>query len=186
MKTVILAFLAMSLAFLGSAIAGGAVTPEDGSLLDLFRPVVDAAVQGHPYLAGALALVFAAAVARRYGGKHWAFLNTQVGSSLTVLVGAFGGAAAVPLATASLSTAIVWSALKVAFYAAGGYSLAKPLVQWLATRAPAWAQGPLALVLWLFNKPDKVAAAERAGDVAVAAKPAQGLQGITGAPRDVE
>lgn len=186
MKTVVLAFLAMSLAFIGTAVAGGAVTPEDGSLVDLFRPVVEAAVNGHPYLAGALALVFAAAVARRYGGKHWGFLNTQVGSSLTVLVGAFGGAAAVPLATASLSTAIVWSALKVAFYAAGGYSLAKPLVQWLATHAPAWAQGPLALVLWLFNKPDRVASAVAAGEAAVVAKPPTGLRGITGNPRDVE
>ncbi len=185
MVTALLALVMLLVSFGVAAAAAGQMAPDE-SLLDLFRPVIDAAVNGHPYLAAALALVFGAAVARRYGGRYWGFLNTPVGSALTVLVGAFGGAAAVPLATASLSTAIVWNACKVAFYAAGGYSLAKPLLRYLSAVAPAWMQPMLSLVMWVFDKPDKVAGAVAAGQAAVTAKPPTGLHGMTGTPRDVE
>jgi hypothetical protein len=177
--TVFLAFLVLVLTF-GVASAGINTLAPDESLLQLIRPVIDAVMSGHYFIASAAALVFVAAVANRYGGKHVAFLNTDYGRALTVLVGAFGGSLLSAAYTgASFTVAIGWSAVKVAFFAAGGYSLAKPLVRFL----PSWLQP---YVMWIFNKPDPVAGVVAAGDAAVKANPAPGVTGVTGKVRDVE
>src|SRR5690606_26496540 len=117
------------LAFTATAWAAQGVAGDDTALFDLAKPVLDAILAGNPGLASALALVFVAAAARRYGGKYVPFLKTDAGGALTVLVGAFGGAAAAALyAGGGWSLGLAWSAFQVAAATAGGYSLVKRLL----------------------------------------------------------
>ncbi len=190
----LLALVAL-ITFTATAFAAGAASGDDGSLLDLLRPVFDAITHGQYYLGAALALVFLCTLARRYGAKRFPFLATDAGSAALVLVGAFGGALATGLAavgTNALTFALALAAGKVALAAAGGYSLIKKLVvdpllasQWYANRAPAWLKAILAVVLWAFTKPDAVKSAEAAGAAAVAASPGAGLDGLAGKPTEV-
>lgn len=189
--TALLSLLVLLLMF-GVAAAGvGAVAPDE-SLIALAKPVIDALLSGNPGLAAALALVLAAAVARRYGSKRFPFLATDAGGALLVLVGSFGGAAATALTGgAAVSLGLAWKALLVAFAASGGYATVKrllvtPLLRPLYEKAPAWLKPVLALVLWVFDQPDPVSKAEAAGNAAVAAKPPTGAAGVVGEPRDVE
>lgn len=186
----VLAFVFL-IALTGAAWAATVASPDDGNLIDLARPVFEAIVSGKPGVASGLALVFLAAVARRYGGKRWAFLNTDAGGALLVLVGSFGGFLAAALTGgASFSLSMVYKVIAMAVSAAGGYSLVKrliiePIVRPLMKRAPAWMQPIFALIMWVFDKPDPVAEAVAAGDAAVAAKPPTGSAGVVGDARDV-
>lgn len=176
--------LTVLVAFLSFGVASATAGTIDPSLLELFNPVRDAISNDQPYLACALALVLTAALARRYGGKYWSFLNTSLGGSLVVMVGAFGGALAVPLASASPTWPIFWPAIKVAFLAAGGFSLLKPLAEFLAAKAPPWMRPILSVITWIYTKPDRVAAV--AGELAVKQNPAKGAEGIIGKASDVQ
>lgn len=171
--------LVFLLALAGTAFAGTAAGGDDGSLLELARPVLDAVLAKDPGLAAALALVLVAAAARRYGGKRWAFLNTDAGGALTVLVGSFGGAVAAAFkAGMTFSPGLAWTALGVAAAAAGGWKLIKSVLvdPWLGPLADrhAWLRPVKILLDFLFKKPDPIAAAVAAGDAAVKAKPAPG------------
>jgi hypothetical protein len=188
----LLAFVAvLVLAFAGTALAAGAIAPEDGALIDLARPVFDAVMAGNYIAAAALALVAAVAVAKRYGAPRWSFLGTGAGAALLVVVGSFGGAiATATLAGAGLSAGLLYMAGKVAVIAGGGYSLIKallvePVLRPLAARAPKWLQPVFALVFWFFDRPTPVAKAEAAGAAAVAAKPGTGASSVVGRPRDL-
>lgn len=186
----VLAWILVPLAFLvtfaGVAAAQSAAGGEEATLLDLARPVAEALLSGNPGLAAALALVLAAAIARRYLAPKVPFFASDVGGALLVLVGSFGGAAAAAITGgASWSLALAWTALKIATAAAGGYSLAKPLILWAAEKSPSWLKPVFALVLWVFEKGSPVAKAEAAGAAAVAANPAPGAESITGPHRDV-
>lgn len=187
----VLALVATALlAFTATAGAAGAVAPEDGSWLDLARPVLDAVLGGHWFLAAALALVLTVGLASKYGAKRFPVLATGPGKALLVLVGAFGGALATAATAATApSLALMWTAAKVAFFAAGGYSLVSSLVGPLVTKAPAWLRPFLDMVLWFFNRKPTAAAvakAEAAGNAAVAAKPSTGVAGFVGEPKDIQ
>jgi len=173
----------------------------DGSgLYELARPVIDAILHGQPWLAASLALVFVVALIGKYGdklpgrlGRAMAWLDSSdPGRAILVLVGSFGGALAATLAGgAPMTLAIAWTALKVAIGGAGIYSLAKKLLTPLVSKAPAWLQPVLRLILWAFERKERAAAdaatkAQTAGDEAVKANPPTGAAGIVGSPRDVK
>lgn len=189
-STFVLTLVVAYLAFMGAALAGNAVTPEDGSILDYAKPVFDAIMHGQGWLAAALALVLLVTATKRYsskipviGPKVSAFVNGQYGQPLSVLLLSFGGAVATALAAggAVMTAALAWTAFKIAIGAAGGYSLLKallaPLVAKLGAKAPAWMKPLFDLVLWVFSKPTAIEKAEKAGDEAVASTP------TTGAPK---
>lgn len=185
----VFAFLA---AFAGVATAQAAVTdsPQPG-LYELIKPVVDAIFSGNPGLAAALALVLVAGVVNRYAGKKWAIFNTAGARALTVLVGSFGGAAAVAITGgASWSLGLAWTALGVAAGAAGIYgfakSLALPAIKALRGKLPSWLRPLFDLVIALFEKPDPIAEAKAAGDAAVVANPSPGITGVVGTPVAVD
>lgn len=188
--------LIMLFAFATTAFAAGAVAPDDGSLLDLARPVYDAIMGGHYIAAAAFALVLAVALVRRYApdkSKVQTFVHSDAGAAVTTLLMAFGGAmATATLGGAAWHWAMLWTSATVAFAAAGSYAIIKKLVieplqasAWYA-KAPAWLKAALQVVFWLFDKPDAVKAAEAAGDAAVAAKPGQGLAAVAGKPTELK
>lgn len=192
--TIALAAIALLLSFSASAFAAGAVMPDDGSLLDLARPILAAVMSGQGFYAAALALVLCVAAARRYLPK-WApakfgWLLSDAGTTAATFLMALGGAMATALSAGAVPTiAMAQIALGVAVAAAGGYQALKhllaPLLRSLRDRAPAWSHPAFDLVLWVFAKPDPIATAETAGDAAVAAKPAAGAVAIVGKPREI-
>lgn len=175
------------LSFGGMALAQGATLPEDSSVLDIFRPLWEAATGGHWWLAASLSLVVGVTLVKKYHpGKLGQWASTDVGGSSLVLIGSFGGALAAALAgSSSMSTGLAFNALKVAIGAAGGYTLLKkllidPVLRPLAEKAPAWLKPVLAVVLWAFDKPDPIAEAEKAGADAVKNNPGPGAGGPDG------
>ncbi len=190
----VLPALVLLLAFTATAFASQGVGGDDTSLLELGKPVLDAILAGKPGLAAALALVFVAAALRRYGGKRIAFLNTDAGGALLVLLGAFGGAAASKLyAGGAWSLGLAWMAFQMAAATAGGYSLIKrllvdPLLRpYVSKRMPQWLRVPVEIGLaWLFSKPDPVAEAVAAGDAAVKRAPSAGVAGVIGETREIK
>ncbi len=193
--------LALVVVFGATAFAAGAVAPDDGSLLDLGKPVYDAIMSHNYWLAASLALVFAATAFKQYApGRAGKWANTDAGGSLLVLLIGFGGALGTGLmaqGTAAMSTALLVSAAKVALCAAGGYSMIKKLVvdplensDWYKAHAPPWLKYALDLALWAFNRKsdgDKVIAdAEKAGADAVADKPGPGADAAVGKPEELK
>lgn len=186
-------FIIVTFASVGAASAAD-LPPED-SILDLIQPVIKAATAGSPALACALALVLAVALARRYGSKRWPWLAGDIGGTLLTFLGSLGAAFAAALTGGALpSMSLLWTALTIAAGASGGYSAIRrvvaPALRFLESKLPAWAKPLLApifnMVLWAFEskKATTIAKAEAAGKAAVEAKPAPGIEGITGAPKD--
>jgi len=191
--TTVLVALVGVLSFGASAWAAGAATPDDGSLLDLARPVFDAVMHGQGWLAAALALVLVVAATRRYAPKWFpnrmSWLTTDAGSTLATFLLSLGGAFATAFAAgAGPSIAVAKMSLGVALGAAGGYQALKhliaPLLRALRDKLPPFARPVLDMILWVFDKPSRAADAEAAGDAAVKAKPGTGIAGVTGAPKD--
>lgn len=183
MKALIIAGVSL-LSFTATAATAAAVDPNDG-LLEILKSAYSAITSGHYAYAAAVSLIFACAVAKRYGAKYIPALNSDIGGTLLVLFGSLGGALATSLVDSSvnLSWGLMSRALSVALAAAGGYSMLKrlvvvPLLKPLMAKLPVWAQPILQMVLWVFDKPDALATAKQAGDAAVAAKPAPGIDGI--------
>ena len=102
------------------------VTPEN---LQAFAELALAAAKsGNVAMLLSLALVLVVWAIRKFLGPKIPFLNTQLGGALVTLVGAFGAALATTLAGGGVfSWAIALGALKVAFTAAGGWTLIKHL-----------------------------------------------------------
>lgn len=178
------------LAFTGTALAAGAVSPDDGSLLDLARPVLDAIMSGHYAAGAALALVLAVALARRYGVRYLPWLASDEAGAALVLAGSFGGAMATALlAGAPLSLALAWMSLQVAAGGAGVYVLAKKLLtrplRWLQGKLPAWARPAIDVVLWIFNRPTAGSTATAAGAAAVTTSPGAGVESLVGETDEV-
>lgn len=116
-----------------------------------------------------LALIGAVAAVRHLLGQKVPFLKTDLGGTLLVLVmGTAGGVATALLAGTAFSWALIPAAAGVAFTAAGGYTMLRRLVLPLLTKALQKAG----------LKADPVAEAEKAGESAVAEKPAGGIAGI--------
>ncbi len=179
--TAILSVCIFLLAFTGTAYASE-------PLLDAAKPVFNAVMDGHWAYAAALALVFLVALARRYGTKLSAWFASGEAGAAMALFGSFGGALATALAGgAKVTGALAWTAFTVALAAAGGFSLVRaflPRIRKVIAKLPTWAQRPLELLLWVFDKP--ALAAEAAGNAAVAAKPAKGIVGFTGKPTELK
>lgn len=150
--------IAFLLSFFGVAAAQSTAGGSESSLLELARPVLEAVVSGKPGLATALALILAAALARRYLAPRVAFFASDAGASVLVLLSAFGAAMAAAITGgAQWSPALTWKALAIAVPAAGGFSLAKPVIRAIEARYP-WAAKATRLVSWVFDKPPTVAA----------------------------
>lgn len=190
---VLLSFLGF---FTATALAAGAVSPDDGSLLDLFKPVVDAFRGGQYLYAGMLALVVAVAALKRYAPTKYGisdFVHGDVGGTALTLVASFGGAMATTLGAGDpFSWGIAKTAALIAVGAAGGYAMIKKLVvtplvssTWYQTKAPGWLKTILGLALWIFDRPTPIAVAEKAGEDAVAANPGVGVKSVEGTPTEI-
>ena len=181
------------LVFLGvfttMAFAAGAATPEDGSLLDYLKPVLEAFRGGDYPFTASLAVVFIVAAARRYGSPRIPWLGSRAGGAALTFAGAFAGGLATGLSgDGTFSWHLALMSLNVAFVATGGYVIVKELFidkiiasKWYQEKAPGWLKSILSLVLWMFEHRGKSASdkAEEAGDKAVAADPAKGHGEIT-------
>lgn len=158
---------------------------ESEPILDLAKPVLDAITGGQYWYAAALSVILGVALLSRYAPAKWK-LDTGLGKALMVLLGTYATA----LISAGLgggtpmSLALAKGALGTAVTAAGGFTLARELVKYLAMKLPlpSWIKKPL---LWIFGK-DVVAEAEAAGDKAVAENPPKGIVGIVGSPKEIE
>ncbi len=188
---VVALMLVMLTAFTATAYAAS-TTPDPDAISEVARFLLEAVKGGHYAYAVALGLMLVVALVRRYLGPRWAFLHSDAGGGVLALLTSFAAALATATAAgASWSLTLLWSAGGIAVAAAGGYSLLKklvvePFLRPLADKAPAWLKVPLNLVLWIFERPDAVETSTTAGAAAVTAKPAAGIAGITGAPRDVK
>ncbi len=182
------------MAFTATAFASTVVVPPDQSLLDMAKPVYEQVMAGHYIPAAALALILLVALLKRYApGKAGAFMHSDVGGVLTTFATSLGGAVA--LATvggAAWHWSMLWVSAGVAVAAAGGYTMIKKLVveplmrsTWYQTKAPSWLKAVMGLALWMFDKPDSVAVAVKAGDAAVVAAPAGGADAVTGKATEV-
>ena len=171
--------LAFVVAFTATAHAAAAVEPTGGTLLNLLTPIYQAFLAGHDMLAGALALVCAVALVRRYGTASLPWLSTDAGSASLVMIGSFGTAMVATLATGTAATwTMAYHALALAFVSMGGYTALKklviePYVTYLAVKGPTWIHAPADFVLWAFQmaRPDVVAPAAPVATPAVPATP---------------
>lgn len=153
------ALLATLTGFTITAHAASVVDPGDGSL-DIARSLYSALTGGHYAWAGALALVGAVALLRKFGGARWPALHTDAGAALLALGGAFGTTLAAALAGGGAVTWPMFAAAgATAFAAMGGYAalnklVVQPyLVPWAAKYA--WLKPLLTLVtLWFQHKSD--------------------------------
>ena len=190
---VILAFM---FGFVPFALAADAATPQDGTLLDLLKPVYDA-FAGRNYLeAAALGVIVIVALMKRWSGsgKFGKFVHSDLGGSLAALLVSMAGCFATALATPGAH--VTWSLMKTAAYvgigAAGGFAVLKNLViEPLAKHLPAWAQPMLSLVMWIFDHgpgagQEAIAQATAAGQAAVQANPGQGAAAVVGTPTEVK
>lgn len=192
MKKTLTALSMFALAFVGftaTAIAAGAVAPDDGSLLDLAKPVYDAVVNGNYWLAAAVGVVFLTAATRKYlpdayGGK---FARGQWGGRATAFIYAFAGALATTFAApgAAMSMAVLLTAFKVGTAAIGGWMVLHGLAKWLTTtkfwneKMPAPVKMVVGFILGLMGS-NAIKKAEAAGQKAVDENPPQGGAGPTG------
>lgn len=172
----------------------GEVAGADASVLELLRPVYDAFAGHQPALGAALGLIALTALTKRYFGNRVPWLHTDAGGSLLALSLAASTAAATGLAVpgATVTFALIKSALLVGVGAAGGYTMIKHLIiEPLLPRLPAWLRTLLTPLLWIFDgsgKPAEVKIAEAiaAGNAAVVASPAQGLVSVVGTPTEIK
>lgn len=189
--TLLVAGLFGVLVFAGTALAAGEVTPDDGTLLDLARPVFAQITSGNYLGAAAFALVVAVALVKRYSGagNFGQLVHSNVGGLLTTfLIAFFGAIGTATLASASWSWAMLRAAGGVGFIAIGGYTAAKILYTslvgsaWYQAKAPAWVKAAMSLLGFVLDKPDAIKVAQKAGDAAVAAKPGPGAGKVTEVP----
>lgn len=166
-------YLTATLFMLLSFFATSVAMAQSESLSELAGPVLSAVTDGNYAYAAALALVLLVALVRRFGGAKYPFLASKKFAPVLVLVGSFGAAMAVTLgAGQALSLGMAWVAVKVAIGAAGGYSLAKPLLDFVQSKLPSWAWPLFSVFDAVFKS--KTKAAEAAGKQAVLDNPSEG------------
>lgn len=173
------------MAFTATAFASGVATGDEFNLLDMARPILDAAMAGHYLAAFAFALVLSMAALKKYAPEKYGiktFVRSDVGGVMTTFgMSFFGAIATATLATkgfAGLSLGLMKMAGGIGFLAIGGYvgikKLVVPLLKKYQSKFPAWTAPGFVLVYFLFDRPDPIAKAESAGEAAVAATPAPG------------
>lgn len=192
----LLAFCLLT-SFTGFAFAADAATPDDGTLLDLLRPVYDAFAQRNYLEAACLAVILVLALVKRWSGssnKFGKFVHSDLGGTAMALMIGVAGAMATALATPGAH--VTWPLLKTSLYvgvgAAGGFAVLKNLViEPLQKYLPAWAQPVLSIVGWIFDHgpgagQEAIAKADAAGEAAVKANPAQGAAEVLGQPAEIK
>lgn len=192
-----LAMFATLLSFTGASMAAGVASPEDGSLLDYAKPLFDAVMHGQYWAGASLAVVFLCALARKYMPDPWkhGLRGDITGAATAFGISAFGALATglLALGTNSLTLGLALTALKVGFFAIGGYTVLHKAAQaltatkWWSTKAPGWLKLLVAFALRLFGS-DAASAqkeAEAAGDAAVRDNPAPATNPTLGEPTDV-
>ena len=104
-----------------------ALNPEN---LEAFAKLAfEAAKTGNAWMVISLALIAAVFLVRKFLGPKVPFLQTQAGGAILNLVLAFAGAVASALmAGQSMNPVLALAAFKVAFTAAGGFTLVKHLL----------------------------------------------------------
>lgn len=189
----VIAVVAVLLGFAGTTYAAtGAVAAADA--MPSAETVYKAIMAGHYWYAAAAVLVFGVAVIQKYGekapvvGRFLKWTSTSWGAPLLVALSSVTGALATALAAgAAPSLSMLWAALGIAVGAGGawkfGKELAAPFLRWLQPKLPAPVRPLISILLWVFEKPDPVTTAEAAGDAAVKANPAPGIESLTGKPR---
>lgn len=149
------AFLAT---FASTAWAADTVAPDDGSIIDLLKPVLDAFQHGSYIYAGALALIVMVAITRRYAEPRYPWLGSDAGGAVLALVGSFGASLAATLGgQLDCTWEMVWHSLEIACAASGIYTVVKstiirPYLVHLIDKGPAWLHIPMTLLLPLFQK----------------------------------
>lgn len=190
-KTRMLIVLAFLLSFAGVAAAADAID-SNSTTLDLAEGIYNAFHGGHYAYAAAIGLILGVALIKRYLSPKIAWLNSDAGGSILVLLGAGSTALAASLAGGGAFTfGLAENAFMVGVAAAGGYAMFKnlivtPLLKPLAAKAPAWAQPIFQVIFWIFDKEDPTTTAVAAGNAAVAAAPAPGVSAVVGTPPDVK
>lgn len=147
--------LACLAAFAGTAIAADAAVPTDSSLLSVLDPIREAFAGGRYAYAGALALVLAVTLTKKFGGDRVPWFRGDAGGAALTMLGAFGASLAASLAPGgTVSPAMLWTAITIGVGAAGGYSVVKRLlIPSLVTFATAHPRLGVAVrpVLWVFD-----------------------------------
>lgn len=112
-----------------------ALNPEN---LEVFAKLLfEAAKSGNAWLLISLALIGGVYLVRRFLGGKVPFLKSQAGGALLNLVMAFAGAiASALLAGQSMSPVVALAAFKIAFAAAGGWTIVKHLLTLLKGKDP--------------------------------------------------
>lgn len=181
-------------AFGATAVAASEVTPDDGTLLDLARPVFDAVVRGNWWLAAALAVVLLTGAAKRYlpdayGGR---LVRSELGGMVTAFMLAFGGALATTFAApgAAMTMAVMLAALKVGFFAVGGWMMIHKIATVLVgtkfwnEKMPSLVKHLVTAALNLIGS-SAIKKAEKSGQDAVDASPPTGADGAAGKPTEL-
>lgn len=102
---------------------------EDIGLEALAKLLMQAAQDKNGFMLLAIALVGAVYLTRKFLAKKIPFLQSQAGGSILVFVNAFAGMLITSLASGQpMSGAMALTALKIAFTAAGGWTLVKHLL----------------------------------------------------------
>ncbi len=170
--------------------------PADPNWLELARPVYEAFARHQYGLMIALLVILLVAITKRWLAPKIPFLHSDAGGSAMALLVSMATAIVAGLMTPG---APVWpgvdllkTALVIGVGAAGGYAMLKnlvvdPFLRPLAAKAPAWMQPIFAILFFAFDKKaNPIADAVKAGDDAVIAAPAPGIEGVVGTPVEVK
>lgn len=163
--------------FTGTAVAADAVAEPSAS--EALQQIFNAVMHGQWWVAASASVIGACALARRYMPESWkaGTKGDIIGVSLAFVM-AFAGAistwAVAPGAV--MSFAVIATASKVGAVAIGGFTIIHKVVGWLVAwgKMPMWATSILSIIATLIGS-NAVKKAEAAGDAAVAANPAPGM-----------
>ena len=182
MKEKVILILLTLFGFTGMAFAAGGPPTDDGSWLELARPVFDAVVHGQWWLAASAGVVLACALARKYMPASWktGVKGDLIGTGLAFVMAFFGAIATWAAAPgATMSGAVFMTAFKVGAVAIGGYTILHKFAtafagtKWFKEHAPAWLVMFVTYGLKLIGS-NAIEKAEAAGQAAVEAKPSTG------------
>lgn len=176
-------------AFTGTALAADAVSGSEPSLNEAARAIYDAVMHSQWWVVAAYGVIVAMIGARKFMPESWktGTKGDVVGTAAAFALAFAGSIASVMVAPgASMSWAVMLTALKIGVAAIGGYTIIHKLLGWLAAASfmPPWLTAALKLIGALVGS-NAIKRAEAAGDAAVAAKPSTGMTGDS-AIREIE
>lgn len=181
MRSIALCILIFLGAFTGTAVAAGVESASDPSLSEAAKAIFDAVMHSNWWAAAAYGVILAMVGARKIMPDSWKDgVRGDVIGTVCAFMLAFAGSVAAVMAApgASMTTAVMLTALKVGVAAIGGYTIIHKALGWLATWSimPAWAMSVLKLIGMLVGS-NAIKKAEAAGQAAVDANPPTGMTG---------